>query len=932
MTRTLLCSLALVGSSACAGGQTLHAIWNTGSGSYGSPANWDIGAVPINVSTVHFTVEVPPSPGTVTTITYDDGLGLGEIDELSLGHSRRLLVTGAAPGVGLTVLGQGEFENSLLSVQNAGFSVLGPATFTASGLLESTTLMSADGASAVLSLPQLAAIDDSFIRNQFSGARVHTIQAVNNGMVDLSGVQMVTGPGGSEPNRLDIGVTTGGQIDLSSLSTVAGSGQGRTRFVAVGTASMTLPSLANVSRAEFTVHTGGMLSDLGSSAWVYSAAGLNGANLTIMSADGAGSMLDLGTLVSIDDGFVRNQFSGARAHTIQAINDGIVNLSGVETIVGPGGSEPNRLDIALASGGQLDLSSLATISGSGQGRTRFLIVGPSSMTLPALADVSRSEFNVTSGGELTDSGSAPWTYSAAGLNGDNFTLMSADGAGSRLDLASLESIDDGFVRNQFFGSRTHTIQAINDGVVDLSGLRAITGPGGSEPNRLDIAVASGGHIDLSSLETVSGSAQGRTRFLVAGPSTLTLPALVGTGRTEFDVSGGGMISDDGSAPWAYSAAGLNGHNFTLMSADGPGSLLDFRNLETIDDGFVRNQFSGPRTHVIQALNGGIVDLSNVHSVVGPGGSEPNSLDIASTGGLIDLSSVTAITGAGNAQVRFGVTEGGEVLVGDVDLIAPMTTISLNDGIFRAGGIAATNRAAISLNNELDLLDIAGDLVVCPLVTVVAPQGGTVQIGGQLTNAHVDEANLTLRQSSLHFDGAGSAEDPQLVEVGGLDVGTAIQVLSNDNFGFGEVTVGQAAQPTVVELIDLTDNGNRAAGPREAMYFFGDDVDDSLRILGGSTLVIEHFNVYVKSQGALVNLQDLFGPGEDTIPFDEGFITTASARCYADCDLNGVLDIFDFICFQDAFVKVTPYGDCNGDCMMDIFDFLCFQDAFSLGCP
>ncbi len=28
-------------------------------------------------------------------------------------------------------------------------------------------------------------------------------------------------------------------------------------------------------------------------------------------------------------------------------------------------------------------------------------------------------------------------------------------------------------------------------------------------------------------------------------------------------------------------------------------------------------------------------------------------------------------------------------------------------------------------------------------------------------------------------------------------------------------------------------------------------------------------------------------------------------CYADCDGNDVLDIFDFICFQDAFLKGCP---------------------------
>jgi len=55
-------------------------------------------------------------------------------------------------------------------------------------------------------------------------------------------------------------------------------------------------------------------------------------------------------------------------------------------------------------------------------------------------------------------------------------------------------------------------------------------------------------------------------------------------------------------------------------------------------------------------------------------------------------------------------------------------------------------------------------------------------------------------------------------------------------------------------------------------------------------------------------------------------------CYPDCDGNGSLDIFDFLCFQDAFVQMDPYADCDGTGAFDIFDFLCFQDAFVVGCP
>ena len=55
-------------------------------------------------------------------------------------------------------------------------------------------------------------------------------------------------------------------------------------------------------------------------------------------------------------------------------------------------------------------------------------------------------------------------------------------------------------------------------------------------------------------------------------------------------------------------------------------------------------------------------------------------------------------------------------------------------------------------------------------------------------------------------------------------------------------------------------------------------------------------------------------------------------CYADCDLSGSLDFFDFLCFQNEFAAATAYADCDGSGSHDFFDFLCFQNKFAGGCP
>ncbi len=85
-------------------------------------------------------------------------------------------------------------------------------------------------------------------------------------------------------------------------------------------------------------------------------------------------------------------------------------------------------------------------------------------------------------------------------------------------------------------------------------------------------------------------------------------------------------------------------------------------------------------------------------------------------------------------------------------------------------------------------------------------------------------------------------------------------------------------------------------------------------------------------------------GSDPIRFELDlpggrFRVVDMSSCYADCDTStgvGVLDLFDFLCFQGSFVAGEAYAcDCDtstGPLVCDLFDFLCFQGAFVGGCP
>lgn len=57
----------------------------------------------------------------------------------------------------------------------------------------------------------------------------------------------------------------------------------------------------------------------------------------------------------------------------------------------------------------------------------------------------------------------------------------------------------------------------------------------------------------------------------------------------------------------------------------------------------------------------------------------------------------------------------------------------------------------------------------------------------------------------------------------------------------------------------------------------------------------------------------------------------TALCPADCDENGMLNIFDYICFGNAYASQNPYADCDGSGGFSIFDYICYGNKYSNGC-
>jgi hypothetical protein len=61
------------------------------------------------------------------------------------------------------------------------------------------------------------------------------------------------------------------------------------------------------------------------------------------------------------------------------------------------------------------------------------------------------------------------------------------------------------------------------------------------------------------------------------------------------------------------------------------------------------------------------------------------------------------------------------------------------------------------------------------------------------------------------------------------------------------------------------------------------------------------------------------------------VCASDVACFADCNKDGVVNIFDFLCFQGKVTTNDPAADCNGDGPVNIFDFLCFQGKVTEGC-
>ncbi|MBN1910330.1 MAG: PEP-CTERM sorting domain-containing protein, partial [Pirellulales bacterium] len=110
----------------------------------------------------------------------------------------------------------------------------------------------------------------------------------------------------------------------------------------------------------------------------------------LFSSDGAGSLLDLSSFQSFNSGFDDSTSSYTTVHRIIATNGGSIDLSGVQTILGPVRGE-DRVEFIVGPGGSMDLSSLQVA----QRNVRFEVQANGNMVLGNLAATSGTTIALT---------------------------------------------------------------------------------------------------------------------------------------------------------------------------------------------------------------------------------------------------------------------------------------------------------------------------------------------------------------------------------------------------------------------------------------------------------------------------------------------------------------------------------------------------------
>ena len=150
---------------------------------------------------------------------------------------------------------------------------------------------------------------------------------------------------------------------------------------------------------------------------------------------------------------------------------------------------------------------------------------------------------------------------------------------------------------------------------------------------------------------------------------------------------------------------------------------------------------------------------------------------------------------------------------------------------------------------------------------------------------------------------------------------------------------QLSAPVITGVSDATASpGQSISITGEHFYLIdgviigGNSIDPSLyNVCESNTklcLVIPNDQPAGPDQSIVMNTAEGLSNDDVTINITAG----AVGQCPADMNGDGVLDVLDFVAFQNVFAAQDALADCNGDGVFTVLDFVCFTEAFAAGCP
>lgn len=493
---------------------------------------------------------------------------------------------------------------------------------------------------------------------------------------------------------------------------------------------------------------------------------------------------------------------GATLYNNIQVQDGqSLTLQGATAVVG-NWSLGTGSSLTVGAGENVNIANLTTLSDVSLAATDGGV-----LTCSAVTSLANVELAAATGGQLSFPLATNYASAAAGNSID------ACGSGSQIDLSALTALVGGTTGYTM-------LNATDGGEIDLAG--AISG------NTLWSLDSTGGVFDVDDVTSLANA-----MLDVSGGATLSFDAVTNLTAVDMTANTGGQIL----FPAATNYTSAEGGN--VITASGSGSQIDLSALTTL--------VGGTTGHLaLNAADGGAIDfsgavsgdtmwlLSGIDSHVGATGvtSLSDATLVAANGATWVLPmGWTPTLGDG---VTFSTADDDSGFVNETTLTVSGVTLTIETSAFtNTGDLNAVDSGLIAISGGVDVKDsgmITGDAT------------GLVTVSGSLWGSTTNNSDYA-PQSEICFDGDGTEEMPQQLEVMGADLGNTESGF-DENFAYQTLSLDNG---TYLQLVDLADNAAGTAA--EAVYV------DTLVVPTGTTLDLNGLHLYVRTatlEGTVAN--------------------------------------------------------------------------------